>query len=231
MNTTSPSRRGIIERVATVRVMLQTASTVRRWTARQPLSVISSAGAVNWPPALLTSTSTWPKRSIAASTTRSGSLGLADVGGDGEAGGAARLDLGPRALERLLAPPGERRRTRRSGRARARWPGRSGAAAGDERDAAGVGVRAQGTAEGRRAGGNPSHPIVDKPTSGRICLSTGGLAVPRAGGHRLERGPPRPTTALTRDRPESYGCRQSTGGDQWRRWRIPGVSRASSGRR
>src|SRR4029077_17743505 len=33
--------------------------------------------------------------------------------------------------------------------------------------------RTQGTAEGRRAGGNPSHPIVDKPTSGRICLSTG----------------------------------------------------------
>src|SRR4051794_21705014 len=35
---------------------------------------------------------------------------------------------------------------------------------------------------------------------------------------------------LTRDKSKSYGCRQSTGGDQWRPWRTPGVSRASSGR-
>ena len=42
-NTISPPRPGIIARVATARVTLQTASTVTRSTARQPPSVISSA--------------------------------------------------------------------------------------------------------------------------------------------------------------------------------------------
>jgi hypothetical protein len=37
---------------------------VSRCTARHPFAVISSAGAVNWPPALLTSTSIAPNRSI-----------------------------------------------------------------------------------------------------------------------------------------------------------------------
>jgi hypothetical protein len=67
----SPPPAGIMARVAAVRVTLQTASTVARSTARQPLSEISSAGAENWPPALFTSTSIASKRWSAASATRS----------------------------------------------------------------------------------------------------------------------------------------------------------------
>src|SRR4029079_12780725 len=91
---------------------------------------------------------------------------------EGGGGGAGRLDLGPCALERRLAPPHEDDARAAPGELERRGAADPGPAAGDERDAAGVGVRAQGTAEGRRAGGNPSHPVVDKPTSGRICLST-----------------------------------------------------------
>ena len=67
--TTSPPSPGIIERVATSRVSSQAASIASRWTARIPLLVISSAGAVNCPPALLTSTSTASKRSRVPSTS------------------------------------------------------------------------------------------------------------------------------------------------------------------
>ena len=71
MKTTSPRRAGIMARVAAVRVSRHTASTLSRATAPQPLSEIVSAGAANWPPALLTSTSSAPKRPSAASTIRS----------------------------------------------------------------------------------------------------------------------------------------------------------------
>src|SRR4051794_35600761 len=173
--TTSPPRPpGIIERVATARVSDQTASTLSRWTARQPLSEISSAGAVNWPPALLTSTSTRPKRSRARSTTRSTSAGSRTSAGaagelpppaspaaPGAPGGAPRP---PPTTAPAPGPP-----HRRSGGAGGR-PGRprppaadddagAGArelerggpadarpAARDERDTPGVGVGAKGTA-------------------------------------------------------------------------------------
>ena len=48
MNTTSPVRRGIIERSANVRVTSHVASTFSRCTARQPFGGISSGVAANW---------------------------------------------------------------------------------------------------------------------------------------------------------------------------------------
>lgn len=69
MKKTAPDRWGIIARRATSRVKVQVASTARRCTARQPFGLMSSAGAVNCPPALLTSTSILPKASSVRSTT------------------------------------------------------------------------------------------------------------------------------------------------------------------
>ena len=104
-NTTSPPPPGIIERVATARVRLQTASTVTRSTARQPLSQISSAGALNWPPALLTSTST---RAEALERRVDDALDRvrARAGPPPPRGTRRRrLDLRAHARERLLAAP------------------------------------------------------------------------------------------------------------------------------
>jgi len=47
MKKIAPDRCGIIARTATSRVTAHAASTVARCTARQPLAVISSAGAAN----------------------------------------------------------------------------------------------------------------------------------------------------------------------------------------
>jgi hypothetical protein len=102
-NTINPPPPGIIVRIATPRVMLQTASTVTSWTAREPFSEISSAGAENWPPALLTSTSIVSKRSSAASMTRSTpgrSRRSADTARQSAAG---THDLAAHLLERLRA--------------------------------------------------------------------------------------------------------------------------------
>ena len=55
--TMRPPPCSIIQRFATCWVRYQGASRLSRRTAAQPLGVMSSAGAMNWPPALLTSTS------------------------------------------------------------------------------------------------------------------------------------------------------------------------------
>ena len=230
MKTTSPSRRGIIERVATVRVMLHTASTERRWTARQPLSEISSAGAVNWPPALLTSTSTWPKRSIAASTTRSGSPGSRTSAATARQA-APLASISARALS-----SGSSRRPARTTHAPLRASSSAVArpipvpppVTSATRPALASGRRGLRKV-GERAGIRVTPLSTNLQADEFVCQPA--VFVGSGRGDVAGRRPARATHTLTRDRPESYGCRQSTGGDQWRRWRIPGVSRASSGRR
>jgi len=108
---------------------------------------------------------------------------LADVGADGDAGGAGRVDLRARGLERLLPPAGEDDARAAPGELERRGPADPGPAAGDERDSAGVGVRTQGTAEGERAGGNPGSPHC-RQTYKRTNLSVNRVL-------RLEGGVPR----------------------------------------
>ena len=55
--------------------MFSMPSTFSRHTARQPFAAISSAGLKNWPPALLTSTSSRPWRSSTVRTSRCASAG------------------------------------------------------------------------------------------------------------------------------------------------------------
>ena len=110
-NTTRPPPPGIIERVATARVTLQSASTVTRSTARQPLVGISSAGALNCPPALLTSTS---RRAEALERRVDDALDLvrlAQVGGDREAVAAAA------SISARIASSGSARRPQTTTRA------------------------------------------------------------------------------------------------------------------
>src|SRR4051794_18296969 len=63
-----PRASGIIALVATTWLMSQVPSTFSRITVRKPLAVMSSAGVMYWPPALFTSTSTFPWRSSTPST-------------------------------------------------------------------------------------------------------------------------------------------------------------------
>ena len=84
-DTMRPPPCSIIQRLATCWVRYQGASRFSRRTAAQPLGVISSAGATNWPPALLTSTSMRPNRSSASVDQRVRHLRLADVAGHGQA--------------------------------------------------------------------------------------------------------------------------------------------------
>jgi hypothetical protein len=59
----------IIQRLATAWVRNQGASRFRRRTARQPPGEMSSAAAVNWPPALFTRQSIRPNRDMHSSTS------------------------------------------------------------------------------------------------------------------------------------------------------------------
>ena len=74
-DTTRPPRLGIIQRFATCWVRYHGASRLSRRTASQPLGVMSSAGATNWPPALLTSASMRPNRSSATPISASATSG------------------------------------------------------------------------------------------------------------------------------------------------------------
>ena len=66
-----PRASGIIALVATAWVISQVPSTFSRITVRKPFGVMSSAGVMYWPPALLTSRSMRPWRSSTASTSAS----------------------------------------------------------------------------------------------------------------------------------------------------------------
>ena len=139
-NTTTPWRRGIIDRSATSRVTAQAASTASRCTARQPFAEMSSAGATNCPPALLTSRSMRAEALERSIDERLDLLGLADVGGNGEARAAVGLDRGSDRCERLRASAADD--DRGPGRANSSC-GRSadpGASTRDERDLARVRV-------------------------------------------------------------------------------------------
>ncbi len=57
LKTLPPRPEGIIALVATACVISQVPSTLSRMTVLKPFGVIDSAGARNWPPALLTSRS------------------------------------------------------------------------------------------------------------------------------------------------------------------------------
>ena len=69
--TILPPPAGIIALVATAWVISQVPSTFSRMTVRKPLGVMSSAGTMYCPPALFTSRSIFPWRSIAPSTSDS----------------------------------------------------------------------------------------------------------------------------------------------------------------
>ena len=123
-----------------------------------PLRVISSAGAVNWPPALLTSTSTRAEALERSRRRAPDLLGLADV---------ARASRGTRrrrararratALERLRAAAADRDPGARGGERERRRPADPGAAAGDQRDLAPVRVRRERRAHSpRQTGSRPS---------------------------------------------------------------------------
>ena len=66
-----PRASGTIALVATAWVISQVPSTFSRITVRKPFGVMSSAGVMYWPPALLTSRSMRPWRSSTASTSAS----------------------------------------------------------------------------------------------------------------------------------------------------------------
>ena len=102
--TTLPPPCGMKALVAAAWVICQVPWTFSSITVRKPFGVIASAGLRNWPPALLTSTSSRPWRSGSRRRTHPrprhrGCPGLA-------LGGPARLaNLGDRLLERLGAAP------------------------------------------------------------------------------------------------------------------------------
>ena len=105
MKKMTPERCGIMARTATSRVTAQVASTARRCTARQPLPVMSSAGAENWPPALLTRVSMRPKRVERLVDHRGDLIVVANVDGQGERPRAHRFDLGGGLFQRLDRRP------------------------------------------------------------------------------------------------------------------------------
>ena len=105
MKKTTPRRAGIIQRFATSCVRSHGASTFSRWTARNPLSAIDSAGAANCPPALLTRMSTRAEPRADRVQERRDLLGLAHVA-------RQREDVAPVGLElaRRTASSGSGRR-------------------------------------------------------------------------------------------------------------------------
>ena len=151
--TTLPPPCGMKALVAAAWVICQVPWTLSSITVRKPFGVIASAGLRNWPPALLTSTSSRPWRSSTPSMSASTASSSRMSSGSCLGRPPRRLDLGHGLGERLGAAPAADHRRRPGAPARARSRAQPGAGARDHADLA---LEQAGGEDPRAAAARPS---------------------------------------------------------------------------
>ena len=166
--TTLPERCGMKALVAAACVICQVPWTFSSVTVRKPLAVIASAGLMNWPPALFTSTSRRPCRSITPSNSRS-------------TASASRMSIGSASA----TPPASPIACTTSAQ-RLRAP-----SAADDRRAQRCELDRDGSAKPGAGAGDDAHSPVQQPWAkdlGRCVLGHAAGAYPRQGGARTPSG-------------------------------------------
>ena len=149
MNTIRPPSPEIIDRVATVRVTLQVASSVRRSTARQPVVRDFLRCSFELPPGVVDEQVDRAEAVQSRIHDTLDLLGLAHVGGHGQTLSTSCFDLLRSGNQRLLAASADHHVGTRRGELTRRGTPDPRPAAGDERDPAGIGIRTQRRDEGR----------------------------------------------------------------------------------